>query len=362
MSLSFASRVQTDIALSTRTTLELGGAARAYAVARSEADVIDALEWARQQSMPVAILSGGSNLVVSDAGFDGLVIDLRSRGVAQRQTEDGVDLTAQAGEPWDTLVEFVVSIGLSGVECLSGIPGRVGATPIQNVGAYGQEVASVVKYVRVLEPSTGLVHELDAPDCGFAYRHSRFKEEPSRFIVLAVTISLSREAPEPPRYAELQRALADVDTPSLRQVRQTVLTLRRAKSMVLDANDPNRRSVGSFFTNPIVADSDLPAVLEGALALGVAKDMTDIPTYPATSGHTKLAAGWLIERAGFSKGLRRGAVGISSRHALGLVHHGGGTTQQLVELAREIQAGVQQRFGVMLRPEPVFLGFAQPPL
>lgn len=352
--------MESNVALAPRTTLELGGAARFLLIARNDEDVLDALARAAQQSLPAVVLAGGSNLVIADAGVDGLVIDLQSRGITQVETEGGVEVTALAGEPWDAFVGHCVSLGLSGIECLSGIPGRVGATPIQNVGAYGQEVADTLVSVRVLEPSTGLVHDLDRDACGFGYRHSRFKDEPTRFIVLAVTLALRRGDPSPARYRELQNAL--VAQPTLDQVRNTVITLRRSKSMLIDPSDENRRSVGSFFTNPVVPDTTARQLTERALADGVIKQTSELPTYPAGPGHTKLAAGWLIERAGFHKGMRDGAFGISSRHALSLVHHGGGTSQQLVDLARKIRDGVEQRFGVMLRPEPVFLGFSQPPL
>ncbi len=362
MSVPVSDRIERDVPLAPRTTLELGGNARFFVRARSDGDVLDALIWAQQQSVPATVLAGGSNLVVADAGFDGLVIDLRTRGIVQQRSDRGVEITAAAGEPWDGFVEYAVSLGLAGIECLSGIPGRVGATPIQNVGAYGQEVADTIRLVRLLEPSTGLIYTLGASDCGFAYRDSRFKHEPARFMVLDVTFELVPGPPSPPRYAELQKALAGVTQPSLHEVREMVIALRRAKSMVIDANDENRRSAGSFFTNPIVTDAQLFDVTERALSAGVIKDRNEVPTYPASPGHVKLAAGWLVERAGFHKGMRRGAVGVSSRHALSLVHHGGGTTQQLIDLAREIVAGVQSRFGVMLKPEPVCLGFAIPPL
>lgn len=362
MSLSIQSRIETNVALAARTSLELGGPAKYLLVARHDDDLIEALQWSHAQSMPVAILSGGSNLVVADAGFDGLVIDLRTRGITRVDGDNAVELTAQAGEPWDGLVAHAVADGLAGIECLSGIPGRVGATPIQNVGAYGQEVSDTLVSVRVLEASTGLIHTLAADECDLAYRHSRFKAEPNRFIVLSVTYALAPGDPKPSRYAELQRALATFTAPTLTQVRDTVITLRRSKSMLIEPNDENRRSAGSFFTNPIVSNAELPRVVERALSAGVIRDASEMPTYPAYSGHTKLAAGWLVERAGVNKGMRMGAVGVSSRHALCLVHHGGGTAAELIALAQHVRAAVHACFGVMLQPEPVFLGFAQPPL
>jgi len=360
LSLPIASQIESNVGLAPRTTLGLGGCARHLLIAHNDDDVVEALNWAKQQSLPVSLLGGGSNVVIADAGVDGLVVDLQTQGISQTERADGVEMTAHAGELWDGFVAHCVSLGLVGIECLSGIPGRVGATPIQNVGAYGQEVADTIVSVRVLERSTGLILDLDRGECGFGYRHSRFKAEPTRFVVLAVAFALRRGDPNPPRYAELQNALPA--KPSLDLVRQTVIALRRAKSMVIDLADENRRSAGSFFTNPIVPTSQVADVISRALSLGVITQAAELPTYPAEDGHTKLAAGWLVERAGFRKGMRDGSVGISSKHALSLVHHGGGTSQQLIDLARKIRDGVHQRFGVMLRPEPVFLGFSQPPL
>jgi UDP-N-acetylmuramate dehydrogenase len=256
-------------------------------------------------------------------------------------------LEAAAGEPWDELVADSVSLGLQGLECLSGIPGLVGATPIQNVGAYGQEVADTIDSVRVLDRTSGQTLTLGKTDCGFAYRDSRFKSgEPERFIVLSVRFGLRPGAPPALRYAELTRYLEEIGErePTLLGAREAVLTLRRKKSMVLDASDPNGRSCGSFFTNPIV-ELEHAARIEALAGPGM-------PRYPQPDGRAKLAAGWLIERAGFEKGLLRGPVGLSTRHALAIVCHEGASAAEVLGLAREIVHGVHARFGVALAMEP----------
>lgn len=349
--------VQDDVALSPRTTLELGGNAKHLVTAEDDATVVEALAWAKQRGLPVAVLGGGSNLVVGDGGFEGLVIAMAQRGVHMELRGARALITARAGEPWDALVAMTVERDLAGLECLSGIPGLVGATPIQNVGAYGQEVAETIDSVRVLDRATGQVHVVDNAQCGFAYRDSAFKRNAERHVVLSVSFALTLGGEPALRYAELTRALEPKGaTPDLQTVRETVLSLRRAKSMVIDKGDDNRRSAGSFFTNPIVDAGTAARVVQQALDEGLVDRAEQVPQYPADGGRVKLAAGWLIERAGFAKGTRRGHVGISSKHALGLVHHGGGSTAELLALAREIRDCVQTRFGVTLVPEPVLLG------
>jgi UDP-N-acetylmuramate dehydrogenase len=328
-------KLEHNVRLAPFTTFELGGPARAMCSVASEDDLREAIAL----KMPLFILGGGSNLVVSDRGFDGLVARIASRGI--RLSGDVVEV--EAGEPWDPFVAQMVEAGLSGIECLSGIPGSVGATPIQNVGAYGQEVAQTILRVRSVDAETGEIRERTPDECGFRYRHSAFKTWNE--IVTRVTFKLSRNPPAL-RYPELQRAVKA--EPSLREVRDTVIKLRRSKSMVIDANDPNRRSAGSFFTNPIV-----PV----AKADEIAASFPEMPRFAGEDGGVKLSAGWLIERAGMVKGTRRGNVGISSNHALALVHHGGGSALELVALAREVVAAVVSKFGVTLRPEPVLLGF-----
>lgn len=349
-----------DVPLRDRCTLGLGGPARHF-VSVGDLDALRAaLRWADARGLDVAVLGGGSNVVVADAGFDGLVIHTGQRGVALLPDGGRVLVTAAAGEPWDELVERTVAEGLAGLECLSGIPGLVGATPIQNVGAYGQEVAETIHAVQVMERATLDLRWLSPSTCGFGYRHSRFKEEPGRYVVLAVTFALAPGGAPKRAYDELSRALPE--HASLPEVRQAVLSLRRRKSMVLDPDDENRRSVGSFFTNPVLPEAQARAALQRAVDTGAAATADEVPRYPAGPGRIKLAAGWLIERAGIRRGQRHGQAGVSSRHALSLVHHGGGSTAELLELAQAVQQAVHGRFGVWLQAEPAFLGFAAPPL
>ena len=356
-----------DVPLAPLTTLGLGGPARWYLEARDDASLAAALRRARDEGLAATVLGGGSNVVVADAGVDGLVVRLAQRGVERRPGGRANEelWTVAAGEPWDPVVERTAAAGLAGIECLSGIPGTAGATPIQNVGAYGQEVAEVVESVRVLDRESLEEREMPPSECAFAYRDSLFRRRPERFAVLAVTLRLARGGDPAVRYPELERAVAGAgERPTLDSVRRTVLALRRSKSMVIEAGDENRRSVGSFFVNPVVAAEEAEAVVELALAAGAARDGSEVPRFPAggevggeAAGRVKLSAGWLVERSGFPKGTRRGPVGISSRHALALVHHGGGTTADLLALAREVRQAVRDRFGVTLQPEPVFLGF-----
>jgi UDP-N-acetylmuramate dehydrogenase len=355
-----ALEIRDDVPLAPLTTLELGGRARHFFDAADDAAILEALRWADSRRLPIAVVGGGSNLVVADGGFPGLVIRIGTRGRRFERGNSQVALTATAGEPWDDLVAETVARDLAGLECLSGIPGRVGATPIQNVGAYGQEVADTIRSVRVLDRGTLQIRELAPADCAFAYRDSRFKREPDRFVILAVTFELRLGGAPTLRYRELAEALAGTAKPSLSQVRSSVLALRRKKSMVLAADDPNRRSVGSFFTNPIVSAAEAAEVATRAHSADLLAADADLPRWPADGGRVKLSAGWLIERAGFPKGLRRGPVGLSNAHALALVHHGGGSASALVDLAREIRDTVRARFGVTLVPEPTFLGLSWP--
>jgi UDP-N-acetylmuramate dehydrogenase len=371
--------VREDVPLAPLTTLGLGGRARYFLEAPDGATLAAALGWARSEGLPAVLLGGGSNVVVADAGVDGLVVRMAQRGVRRDRAREVAEAgggraaadsgsggaaaelwTVAAGEPWDPLVERAVAAGLAGIECLSGIPGTAGATPIQNVGAYGQEVSEVVESVRVLDRSSLEERELAPEECAFGYRDSRFRREPERHAVLAVTFRLAPGGGAATRYPELERAVAATgEPPTLAAVRRTVLALRRAKSMVIEPGDDNRRSVGSFFVNPVLPAAEAEAVVARALAAGAARDPSEVPRFAAEEGRVKLSAGWLIERAGFPKGTRRGPVGISSRHALALVHHGGGTTADLLALAREVRRAVRDRFGVTLRPEPVFLGFGE---
>jgi len=342
--------------LAQHTTLGLGGPARYFHECTTEAELREALTWARERRLRVQIMGGGSNLVVVDAGFPGLVLKLAIGGIALRETTQGVELTAAAGVEWDALVRQVVERGWTGIECLSGIPGTVGATPIQNVGAYGQEIAETLVSVRCLERA-GLTEVVFPRDqCEFAYRSSRFKSrDHDHYIVLDITLRLYRDRLPQLRYAELAQAvrhhgelerLAPADAVSV--LRNTVLELRRRKSMVLDPTDPNGRSVGSFFMNPVLSADAFERLVH---RWGAAGEGDGIPTFPA-DGRVKVPAAWLIEHAGFGRGYRRGGVGISTRHALALVNHGG-TTAELLALAEAIERAVYERFGVRLEREPV---------
>lgn len=333
------------VPLAPRTTLGLGGEARFHVEAADDESVVEGLRWAARRGLEARILGGGSNLIVADEGVDGLVIEMAQLGIQERREAERVLVSAAAGENWDDFVAECVARDLAGIECLSGIPGRVGATPIQNVGAYGQDVAETIVAVRALDRRSLEIVTLRPEECEFAYRDSAFKRDPGRHVVLEVTFALRPGGAPAVRYAELTRALPDEPAPSLARVRDTIVSLRRKKSMVFDLDDPNSRSAGSFFTNPIVSEAEAARV--------VASWDGEVPRWPTGDGRVKLAAGWLIERAGIAKGTRRGAVGVSSAHALALVHHGGGTTRELLTLAEEVKATVVKRFGVELVREPV---------
>ena len=361
MSNAAPSGIASDVALAPLTTLGLGGPARHYVEATDGETLASALVWARAEAIPVALIGGGSNVVVRDQGFDGLVIALRMRGVDVAEQGERVHVTAAAGEPWDELVERTVSEDLAGLECLSGIPGLVGATPIQNVGAYGQEVASAIASVRVLDRATLRERVLSNADCGFSYRYSALKRDPSRYVVLAATFALRKGGAPFVRYQELVSALGvgpGSSAPSLAEVRRTVIALRRGKSMVFDpsAPDENTRSAGSFFLNPIIPSEQADALTARLVTEGRISSASALPRYPGNDAqHSKLAAAWLIEAAGFRKGERRGPVGISSKHALALVCHDGATASDLLAFAAEIEQRVHDRFGVQLEREPVLL-------
>jgi UDP-N-acetylmuramate dehydrogenase len=332
--------------LSTHTTLRLGGPATAWVRATTEQELIDALS---SIEGPVLVLGGGSNLVVADAGFDGTVVEVATSGVrADVEGDDptcgGAVVTVAAGEGWEDFVARAVEREWVGVEALAGIPGLVGATPIQNVGAYGQEVSQTAARVRVWDRVLKGVRTFATADCGFGYRTSRFKADPDRHVVLDVTFQLRQgNLSAPVQYAELARTLGVElgERAPLADVREAVLELRRSKGMVLDAADHDTWSAGSFFTNPVV---DVDEVPEGA------------PAWPQPDGRVKTSAAWLIEQAGFHKGYGAGPVGISTKHTLALTNRGGGTTEQLLALARELRDGVDAAYGIGLVNEPVLVG------
>jgi UDP-N-acetylmuramate dehydrogenase len=343
------------VPLAPLTTLRLGGPAARLGEAATADEVTEAVRDADRAGERVLLLGGGSNLVLADEGWPGLVVVLRHRGLDVEVDGDTRVLTAQGGEPWDDLVERAVVEGWAGVECLAGIPGLTGATPVQNVGAYGQEVAETILTVRVYDRVRGRVRDLPPAECGFGYRHSLFKTT-ERYVVLAVTLALrAAEKSGPVRYAELARALGvEVgQVAPLADVREAVLALRRGKGMVIDPTDPDTWSVGSFFTNPVLHPAALSA-FESRLGPGVA-----YPSWPGAGGadgSRKLSAAWLIERSGFSKGYGSGPVRVSGKHTLALTHRGGGSTAQLLALAREVRDGVRDRFSVTLEPEPRLVG------
>jgi UDP-N-acetylmuramate dehydrogenase len=342
-----------NVVLAPFCTLGVGGPAAWLADATDEATVMEAAAWAAARGMPLRVLGGGSNLVVADAGVSGLIVRMGLRGLATRTAGTAVEVTAAAGEPWDALVALAVGRGWAGLECLSGIPGLVGATPIQNVGAYGQEVAETVTAVRALDVARGRIVTLGNDECGFTYRDSRFRSgEPGRHVILAVTYRLAAGGAPCLRYAEVARHLAGrgIARPALGEVRESVLAIRRSKSMVIDPADENRRSCGSFFTNAVVsaAEADRVAALAGDPAM---------PRWPQPDGRVKLSSAWLIERAGFARGRREGAVGLSTRHALAIVAHDGARAADVVGFARRVTAAVRARFAVELTPEPVLWGF-----
>lgn len=345
-----------DVPIAPFTTLELGGRARFFLDAARESEIVEALRWATAEGHPAALLGGGSNVVVGDGGFPGLVVRVATRGIEVDRSCDEVLLTAAAGEPWDKVVTMAVAEGWAGIECLSGIPGTTGATPIQNVGAYGQEVGEVLRQVHALDRRTFEPVTLSPRELRLGYRTSRLRREPGRYVVLSVTLALTPGGRARIRYGELAIALAPHGhDPNLVQVREAVLELRRGKSMLLDAEDPNRRSVGSFFVNPLLSLQAADEVARRALAAGCIARPEDLPRYPASAGLVKLPAAWLVERAGFARGVRRGAFGLSTRHALALVHHGGGSAAELLALARDIAGAVHERFGIALVPEPTCL-------
>jgi len=336
-----------DVPLSTLTTLRLGGPAKRLVEATTAAEMAELVADCDRRGEPVLVLGGGSNLVVADAGFDGTVVRVLTRGVQVSADRcSGATVTVAAGEPWDDLVAQAVAGGWVGVECLGGIPGLVGATPIQNVGAYGQEVAESIAQVRAWDRERAEWRTFANADCGFTYRNSRFKSD-QRYVVTEVTFQLRLgELGAPIRYGELARALGvppGARAP-LADVREAVLALRRAKGMVLDGADHDTWSAGSFFTNPVLTAEHSRRLPE------------PVPRWPQPDGRVKVSAAWLIEQSGFGKGYGTGPVRLSGKHTLALTNRGGGSTEDLLRLAREVRDGVRERFGIELVNEPVLVG------
>jgi len=336
--------LQRNVPLAPLTTLGIGGPAKFFVRAESVDEIREVIAWTDSQHEPLFILGGGSNVLIADEGFDGVVlqIDLRGMNVLSEDT-----VYVAAGERWDDFVAFAVERGWAGIECLSGIPGLTGATPIQNVGAYGQEVSETIIGVEAVERDTGRVVTMTNGECGFGYRQSAFKNAAKdRYIVAGVTFRLKPGGAATIRYPELQKYLDehDINTGDLRKVRDAVIAIRKRKGMVLDPSDPDTRSDGSFFMNPIVTPSQFDAIRA-----------ENVPHFPA-GDQIKLSAAWLIEQAGFHKGFVHGNVGLSSKHTLAVINRGGGTAREVLELVRMIQERVRETFGVEIQPEPNFVG------
>ncbi|WNI17232.1 UDP-N-acetylmuramate dehydrogenase [Actinacidiphila sp. ITFR-21] len=346
--------VQENASLADLTTFRLGGPADRLVVARTDGELVEAVAAADRRGEPVLVLGGGSNVVIADGGFRGTAVQVATRGI----TVAGTRVEVAAGEEWAGAVTATVAAGLAGVECLAGVPGSAGATPIQNVGAYGQEVSSTITEVVAYDRVAGGTVTLGNAECRFSYRHSRFKTEPERFVVLRVRFELEDAGglSGPLKYAETARALGvePGDRVPLAEAAQAVLALRRGKGMVLDPADHDTWSAGSFFTNPVLTPAAWDAFLLRVHAhLGAG---TEPPAYPAEDGRTKTSAAWLIDRAGFPKGYGTGPARISTKHTLALTNRGTATTEDLLTLAREVRDGVRKTFGIPLTNEPVLVG------
>jgi UDP-N-acetylmuramate dehydrogenase len=335
-----------NIPLAPLTTLQVGGPARYFVEARTEDDVCRTVAYARERNLPLFVLGGGSNLLIADSGWPGLVLKIAITSIEQR----GPVFSASAGEDWDAFVARTVAAGCAGVECLSGIPGSVGGTPVQNVGAYGQEVSGTIAEVRVLDTVSGAVRSLDNAECGFSYRTSIFNSrERGRYIVLRVTFALAPGGKPRLEYADLKKYFAGRNAPTLAEIREAVRSIRRSKAMLIVPGDDDCRSAGSFFKNPVLTRTQYDRLLE---TTGAA-----LPSFPAPDGNIKVAAAWLVEHAGFPKGFTRGPAGISRKHALAIINRGGARAAEIAALAAEIQHRVAENFGVHLEAEPVYVGF-----
>jgi UDP-N-acetylmuramate dehydrogenase len=343
-----------NVALAPLTTLKVGGSARYFIEATNPAEVSQAVEFSKSANFPLFILGGGSNLVISDAGWPGLVLKVGITGINHRHGHDEVIFEAGAGEDWDKFVGMVVAHNIAGIECLSGIPGSVGASPVQNIGAYGQEVANTIESVVALDLRDGEVHELSNEECGFSYRTSIFNTtERGRYIILQVNYSLNHGADAYIAYADLKKYFAGwSEKPALANVRDAVRKIRAGKGMLITAGDDDCRSAGSFFKNPILSADQYQALTARADAKNL-----QIPSYPALDAQKKVSAAWLVEHSGFSRGYGSGPVGISRKHALAIVNRGNATAADIVAFKEDIQQRVEEIWGILLEPEPVFVGF-----
>jgi UDP-N-acetylmuramate dehydrogenase len=343
-----------NVPLAPLTTLKVGGPAHYYMHAGYEADVIEAVHWAQKRSLPIFVLGGGSNLVVADSGFPGLVIHIAISDISESRKSRSEVFDVGAGMDWDALVAYSVHLNCGGIECMSGIPGTVGGTPVQNVGAYGQEVAETITSVRVFDIQEDAIRELANKECGFAYRASIFNTTArGRYVVLRVRYALKPDAEACVKYADVQKYFAGQKAkPSLIEVREAVRQIRLSKAMLIVEGDPDACSAGSFFKNPVISLELFKELTQRQKVRG-----QNLPHFPADAGKVKISAAWLVEHAGFGRGTRRGHVGISSKHALAIVNRGGASAAEIIALKDEVQAGVEREFGIRLEPEPVLLGF-----
>lgn len=346
--------IQENVALAPLTTLGVGGRARYFIRASAADEVTNAVALARARELPLFVLGGGSNLVISDRGWNGLVLQIGIEGTEQCERSGKIHFQVGAGVDWDSFVAHSVAENCAGIECLSGIPGSVGGTPVQNVGAYGQEVSETIVLVLAFDRAENRMRKLAAAECGFGYRSSIFNSSGrGRYIILNVTYALQPGGNPSLRYADLQTHFAGADgKPALAEVREAVRSIRASKGMLITPGDPDSHSAGSFFKNPVLSAPDYEALLKRAGARSL-----QIPSYPALAQQRKISAAWLVENSGFSKGYVRGNAGISSKHALALVNRGGARAADIVALKDEIQTKVEQAWEIRLEPEPVFLGF-----
>jgi len=346
--------IQKDVSLSEFTTFKIGGRAGFFASAGSETEVVEALQFANQKDLNIFILGGGSNVLIADEGFDGLVLQIALKGISTLQGKDKtLCIRAQAGEDWDEFVKFCVEKNLQGVECLSGIPGFIGGTPVQNVGAYGQEVSETIVSVRCFDRKNEKIVELTNADCEFAYRTSLFNTtEKNRFIVLAVTFALKVDGEPKIIYRDLQNYFGD-RKPNLKETREAIIKIRSEKSMVIDSQDPNSQSAGSFFKNPIVTKEKFAEIEKLARLL----EIETVPFFKVDNNTVKIPAAWLIEKSGFHKGFQKETVGLSTKHTLAIVNLGNAKAADILALRDEIQSKVKLCFRVELKPEPIFVGF-----
>ena len=347
-------KMQENIALAPLTTLNIGGQARFFVRAEEVEDVEAAVAFADDKNLPLFVLGGGSNVLVSDKGWPGLALQIGISGIDHSHERETIRFVVGAGEEWDAFVALCVSRNIAGVECLSGIPGSVGATPVQNVGAYGQEVSQIIASVQVFDLATKQVREMNAEDCEFGYRSSVFNtRERGRHIILGVTYELRHGGPPNLQYADLQNYFASrEETPTLSDTREAVRKIRAAKGMLITPGDPDSNSAGSFFKNPVLTASQYEELTRRAKERNL-----EVPSYPALSQQKKISAAWLVENSGFSKGYTKGRAGISSKHALALVNRGGASASDIMALQNEILKRVEDTWGTRLEPEPVLVGF-----